>query len=162
MNKHSSTRILNYALRYGVNCQYLILGYIFIIVRQVLTGNAVQRGSLIAPERLRFDFTNKAAMTEVEVKKFGDTANTVIDQNQEMYAKEHPLAVARTILGLRACFDETYSHLVRVVSVGVPDEKLEAGPNSPEDSKTNIAFCGGTRLRRAGHLEQMVSFSLCF
>lgn len=138
MNNHSGTHILNYALR------------------QVLTGDADQRGSLVAPERLRFDFTNKAALTAAEVKKVEDIANVMIDKNQEMYAKEAPLAIAKTIQGLRAVFDETYPDPVRVVSVGVPVEQLEADPNNPEGTKTSIEFCGGTHLRRAGHIEHMV------
>jgi len=138
MNNHSGTHVLNFALR------------------QVLSGDADQRGSLVAPERLRFDFTNKAAMTAAEVKKVEDIANEMIDKNQEMYAKEAPLAIAKTIQGLRAVFDETYPDPVRVVSVGVPVEKLEADPNNPEGTKTSIEFCGGTHLRRAGHMEHMV------
>merc|ERR1719347_1109081 len=138
MNNHSGTHVLNFALR------------------QVLSGDADQRGSLVAPERLRFDFTNKSAMSVSDVKKVEDIANQMIDKNQEMYAKEAPLAIAKTIQGLRAVFDETYPDPVRVVSVGVPVEKLEADPNSPEGTKTSIEFCGGTHLRRAGHMEHMV------
>merc|ERR1719422_2693706 len=138
MNNHSGTHVLNFALR------------------QVLSGDADQRGSLVAPERLRFDFTDKAAMTAAEVKKVEDIANQMIDRNEEMYAKEAPLAIAKTIQGLRAVFDETYPDPVRVVSVGVPVEKLEADPNNPEGTKTSIEFCGGTHLRRAGHMEHMV------
>ena len=59
--------------------------------RQVLTGDTNQRGSLVALQRLIFGFTNKAAMTAAEVKKVEDTANTMIDKNQEMYAKETTL-----------------------------------------------------------------------
>merc|ERR1719228_32571 len=128
MNNHSGTHVLNFALR------------------QVLTGDADQRGSLVAPERLRFDFTNKAAMTAAEVKKVEDIANEMIDKNQEMYAKEAPLAIAKTIQGLRAVFDETYPDPVRVVSVGVPVEKLEADPTGPKGSATSVEFCGGTHL----------------
>ena len=138
MNNHSGTHVLNFALR------------------QVLTGDADQRGSLVAPERLRFDFTNKAAMTPAEVKKVEDIANQMINKNQEIYAKEAPLALAKTIQGLRAVFDETYPDPVRVVSVGIPVEKLESDPNSPEGGKTSVEFCGGTHLRRAGHMEHMV------
>merc|ERR1711892_1408195 len=138
MNNHSGTHILNFALR------------------QVLTGDADQRGSLVAPERLRFDFTNKSAMTPQEVKKTEDIANAMIDKNQELFAREAPLAVAKTIQGLRAVFDETYPDPVRVVSIGLSVENLEADPNNPEGTKTSIEFCGGTHLRRAGHMEHMV------
>merc|ERR1719342_1386822 len=138
MNNHSGTHILNFALR------------------QVLTGDADQRGSLVAPERLRFDFTHKCAMTAAEVKKVEDIANGMINKNEEIYAKEAPLAIAKTIQGLRAVFDETYPDPVRVVAVGVSVEKLEADPNSPEGSNTSVEFCGGTNLRRAGHMLHMV------
>ena len=138
MNNHSGTHVLNFALR------------------QVLTGDADQRGSLVAPERLRFDFTHKCAMTPAEVKKVEDIANEMINKNQEIYAKEAPLAIAKTIQGLRAVFDETYPDPVRVVAVGVSVEKLEADPNSPEGPKTSVEFCGGTHLLRAGHMEHMV------
>lgn len=138
MNNHSGTHILNFALR------------------QVLSAEADQRGSLVAPDRLRFDFTNKAAMSVDQVRQAEAIVNAVIEKNEPVYAKEAPLAVAKTIQGLRAVFDETYPDPVRVVAVGVPVETLETDPNSPLGSQTSVEFCGGTHLRRAGHMEHMV------
>lgn len=138
MSNHSGTHILNYALR------------------QVLPSEADQRGSLVAPERLRFDFTNKSAMTAAQVRDVEKIANAMIDRNEEIYAKEAPLAVAKTIQGLRAVFDETYPDPVRVVSVGVPVELFEKDPSNPKGAQTSVEFCGGTHLRRAGHAEHMV------
>ena len=83
-------------------------------------------------------------------------ANELIAKNEEVFAKEAPLAVAKTIQGLRAVFDETYPDPVRVVSIGIPVEELEASPTSPAGSKTSIEFCGGTHLRRAGHIGDFV------
>jgi len=70
MGNHTGTHVLNFALR------------------RVLKDGADQRGSLVAPERLRFDFTHKCAMTPAEVKKVEEIANEMIDKNQEVFAKE--------------------------------------------------------------------------
>ncbi|XP_034231223.1 alanine--tRNA ligase, cytoplasmic [Thrips palmi] len=138
MKNHTGTHVLNYALR------------------AVLGTEADQRGSLVAPDRLRFDFTNKGAMTVDQVKKTEQESNKLIARNEEVYAKESNLAVAKTIRGLRAVFEETYPDPVRIVSIGIPVEKLEADPNSPAGAATSIEFCGGTHLQRAGHIGDFV------
>ncbi len=138
MNNHTGTHVLNYALR------------------QVLGPDADQRGSLVAPDRLRFDFTAAKAMTVEQVKKTELIANELISKNEPVYAKETPLALAKAIQGLRAVFDETYPDPVRVVSIGIPVETLTADPNGPAGTKTSIEFCGGTHLRRAGHMGPFV------
>ena len=104
MNNHTGTHVLNYALR------------------KVLAAEADQKGSLVAPDRMRFDFTAKQALTVEQVKAVEVAANDLIAKNEEVFAKEAPLAVAKTIQGLRAVFDETYPDPVRVVSIGVPVE----------------------------------------
>ena len=110
MNNHTGTHILNFALR------------------QALETEADQRGSLVAADKLRFDFTTNKAMTVAQVKKAETVANEMIDKNEEVYAKETPLALAKAIQGLRAVFDETYPDPVRVVSVGVPVENMTKDP----------------------------------
>lgn len=134
MNNHTGTHVLNFALR------------------QTLGTEADQRGSLVAPDRLRFDFTAGKAMTVEQVKKAETIANELIQKNEEVYAKETPLVIAKAIQGLRAVFDETYPDPVRVVSIGVSVESLTADPNGPAGTKTSVEFCGGTHLRRAGHM----------
>lgn len=137
MNNHTGTHILNFALR------------------QVL-GEADQKGSLVAPDRLRFDFTSKQAMKTNQVKNAEEIAQRLIAKNEQVYAKESPLAVAKAIQGLRAVFDETYPDPVRVVSVGIPVEELEADPTSPAGSVTSVEFCGGTHLTRSGHIGDFI------
>ncbi|PSN35457.1 Alanine--tRNA ligase [Blattella germanica] len=134
MNNHTGTHVLNYALR------------------AVLGTDADQKGSLVAPDRLRFDFTNKGAMTVDQVKSTEVESNKMINRNEPVYAKESKLPVAKTIQGLRAVFDETYPDPVRVVSIGVPVEQLEADPNGQAGKKTSVEFCGGTHLQRSGHI----------
>ncbi|XP_021935281.1 alanine--tRNA ligase, cytoplasmic isoform X2 [Zootermopsis nevadensis] len=138
MNNHTGTHVLNFALR------------------SVLGTEADQKGSLVAPDRLRFDFTNKGAMSVEQVKATEIQSNDLIDRNEPVYAKEASLAVAKTIQGLRAVFEETYPDPVRVVSIGIPVEKLEDDPYGPAGSNTSIEFCGGTHLHRAGHIGRFV------
>lgn len=126
MNNHSATHALNFALR------------------NVLGTEADQKGSLVAPDRLRFDFTNKGAMTPLQVKKTEELTKIVIEDNRKIYAKESNLAVAKTIQGLRAMFEETYPDPVRIISMGVPVEELEKDPMGIAGTKTSVEFCGGT------------------
>ncbi|XP_015591734.1 alanine--tRNA ligase, cytoplasmic [Cephus cinctus] len=138
MSNHTGTHALNFALR------------------KVLGGEADQKGSLVAPDRLRFDFTNKGAMTPLQVKQSEEFTNDLIKRNEMIYAKESNLSVAKTIQGLRAMFEETYPDPVRVVSIGVPVEELEKDPFSPAGTKTSIEFCGGTHLHYTGHIGDFV------
>ncbi|XP_022907416.1 alanine--tRNA ligase, cytoplasmic [Onthophagus taurus] len=138
MNNHTGTHILNYALR------------------KVLGTEADQRGSLVAPDRLRFDFTNKGALNAEQVKQVELASKEIIATNKEVFAKETALGVAKTINGLRAVFEETYPDPVRVVSVGIPVETLETDPFGPEGTKTSVEFCGGTHLKYVGHCGDFV------
>lgn len=140
MSNHTATHILNFALR-GV------------------LGEADQRGSLVAADRLRFDFTAKGALSTGEVRRTEEIACAMIRDGKEVYAMEVPLAQAKAIQGLRAVFDETYPDPVRVVSVGVPVEELLKDPNSPAGSLTSIEFCGGTHLQNSGHAAPFVIVS---
>ncbi|KAG9474771.1 hypothetical protein GDO78_003304 [Eleutherodactylus coqui] len=132
MSNHTATHILNFALR-------------------SVLGEADQRGSLVAPDRLRFDFTAKGAMSTKEIRRTEEIANQMIQENKTVYALDCPLAAAKAIQGLRAVFDETYPDPVRVVSVGIPVEDLLADPSSPAGSVTSVEFCGGTHLQNSGH-----------
>lgn len=68
----------------------------------------------------------------------------IIAKNAPVYAKQASLAAAKKIVGLRAMFDENYPDPVRVVSIGVPVEELEADPTGPAALNTSVEFCGGT------------------
>uniref|UniRef100_A0A915IAM8 Alanine--tRNA ligase n=1 Tax=Romanomermis culicivorax TaxID=13658 RepID=A0A915IAM8_ROMCU len=133
MNNHTATHILNFGLR------------------QVL-GEADQKGSLVAPDRLRFDFTAKGAMTYAQIKDAESISMDMICRNEIVYAKSADLAHAKAVQGLRAVFEETYPDPVRIVSIGVPVDDLLADPHGPGGTITSVEFCGGTHLQRAGHV----------
>uniref|UniRef100_A0A8C0EW63 Alanine--tRNA ligase n=1 Tax=Bubo bubo TaxID=30461 RepID=A0A8C0EW63_BUBBB len=140
MSNHTATHILNFALR-------------------SVLGEADQRGSLVAPDRLRFDFTAKGALSTQEIKKVEGIANQMIEEAKTVYARDCPLAAAKAIQGLRAVFDETYPDPVRVVSIGIPVEELLADPSGPAGSVTSIEFCGGTHLQNSSHAGPFVIVS---
>lgn len=83
-------------------------------------------------------------MTTQQLKNTETITNEIIDQNKKIFAKESKLALAKTIQGIRAMFEETYPDPVRIVSVGIPVENLEKDPLDPAGTKTSVEFCGGT------------------
>jgi alanyl-tRNA synthetase len=114
---HSATHLLHHALRH------------------VLGDHVAQKGSLVAPERLRFDFAHFAPMTEPQKREVEDRVNAEIRRNLDSVVEVLPIAQARQ-RGAVAMFGEKYGDQVRVVSIG----------------GESIEFCGGTHVRRAGDI----------
>ncbi|KAI4152193.1 MAG: hypothetical protein LQ341_000757 [Variospora aurantia] len=137
-NNHTGTHILNFALR------------------EVLGDGIEQKGSLVAAEKLRFDFSHKAAVSDAELEKIEDISTKYIRQNFAVYAKDVPLATARQIHGVRAVFGETYPDPVRVVSVGVEVEELLRDVASPAWREVSVEFCGGTHVAKTGDIKELV------
>ncbi|KAF8787098.1 Alanine--tRNA ligase like protein [Argiope bruennichi] len=131
MNNHTGTHILNFALR------------------KALATECDQKGSLVAPDRLRFDFTNKGAMTVAQVKEAELVANEVISKNEEVYAKEAPLPNAKAVQGLRAVFGENAFNIKYFF-------KKLSDPSGPGGKDKIVEFCGGTHLKRSGHVGDFV------
>lgn len=138
MNNHTGTHVLNYALR------------------KVLGAEADQRGSLVAPDRLRFDFTCKQGMTAKQVKETEQHSVEMIKKNLIVHTEIAPLEKSKVITGLRAVFDETYPDPVRVVSIGVPVGELLSNPDSGKGLETSVEYCGGTHLIKTGHIGDFV------
>jgi len=137
-NNHTGTHILNYALR------------------EVLGDGIDQKGSLVAPEKLRFDFSHRSGISIEELEKVEDIATRYIRQNCEIYSKDVPLATAREINGLRAVFGETYPDPVRVVSVGVPVEDLLSNVKDTKWRDVSVEFCGGTHVQETGVIRELI------
>lgn len=138
MNNHSATHLLNHCLL------------------SVIGTDIDQKGSLVVPEKLRFDFSSKGALTIEQVAAVQQKSNSVVDKNLKIYAKESKLGVAKSIRGLRSVFDEVYPDPVRVISFGVSVEDLEKNPAGEAGVETSVEFCGGTHLQQAGHIGDFV------
>ena len=106
-------------------------------LRQVLGEHIQQRGSLVAPERLRFDFSHLAAMTPEELKAVQHIVNEKIRQNLKVYDEETDYKKA-VDAGAIALFDEKYGDVVRVMRIGEPVVSAE--------------LCGGTHVSYTGEI----------
>jgi alanyl-tRNA synthetase len=125
---HSATHLLHEALR------------------QVLGDHIAQRGSLVAPDRLRFDFVHPKPITAEELARVEDIANEVVLENDEVTTRLMAVDDAREA-GARALFGEKYGDEVRVVSMGQQDRAH--GQNALGWS---VELCGGTHVRRTGDI----------
>ncbi|CAK4031844.1 Alanine--tRNA ligase [Lecanosticta acicola] len=137
-NNHTGTHILNFALR------------------EVLGEDVNQKGSLVAEEKLRFDFSHKAGCSDKELVEIEDKSTSYIRQNSDVFSKEVPLATARQIEGVRAVFGETYPDPVRVVSIGVPVEDLLEDVKRKDWRDVSIEFCGGTHVKNTTEIKELV------
>lgn len=108
-------------------------------LRQVLGEECTQAGSLVTPDRLRFDFRFPRAVTDDELREVEDLVNAWVLANADVSAAEMSRDAARE-RGAMALFGEKYGDTVRVVSV-----PHAAGPDSVE-------LCGGTHVARAGDI----------
>jgi len=123
---HSATHLLHEALR------------------QVLGDHVAQKGSLVAPDRLRFDFSHPKPLAPAEIERVEDIANDIVIQNSPVTTRL--MAVDDAIAsGARALFGEKYGDEVRVVSMG----DTPAGSNAMGWS---VELCGGTHVRRTGDI----------
>lgn len=123
-NNHTATHILNFSLR------------------EVLGDHIDQKGSLVAPNRLRFDFSHKAAIALPDLEKIENMSNDWIKKAVKVYSKEMSLAEAQKIPGLRAVFGEAYPDPVRVVTLEFDPETTSL--EDPKWRQTSVEFCGGT------------------
>ncbi len=121
---HSATHLLHEALR------------------QVLGDHVAQKGSLVAPDRLRFDFSHPKPISASELARVEDIANDIVLQNApvttRLMAQDDAIAS-----GARALFGEKYGDEVRVVAMGEPNGNAMGW---------SVELCGGTHVKRTGDI----------
>ena len=130
---HSATHLLHEALR------------------GALGAHVAQRGSLNAPERLRFDFSHTKALSKEELYRIEDEVNAYIRQNSPVTTRIMTPDDARAI-GAQALFGEKYGDEVRVVAMG-----RQTGSGKGTDGQTySIELCGGTHVAATGEIGAFV------
>ena len=130
---HSVTHLLNEALR------------------NALGDHIAQRGSLNAPDRLRFDFSHSKPVSAVELGAVQDEVNAMIRQNDTVRTRIMTPDDARA-MGAQALFGEKYGDEVRVVSMG----QLAGSGKGSDGSTYSLELCGGTHVARLGEIGAFV------
>ncbi|MGH6872612.1 MAG: alanine--tRNA ligase [Rhizomicrobium sp.] len=121
---HSATHLLHAALK------------------RVLGDHVSQKGSLVAPDRLRFDFAHPKAMTAEELERVETQVNIVVRQNTDVSTRL--MATDKAIeAGAEALFGEKYGDEVRVLTMGDDNAAAKA---------FSVELCGGTHVRRLGDI----------
>lgn len=105
-------------------------------LREVLGNHVQQRGSLVDPERLRFDFSHFEAVTDAEIRRVERIVNEQIRQNSAVQTDILGIEEAKQ-KGAMALFGEKYSEQVRVLTMG---------------DGFSIELCGGTHASRTGDI----------
>ena len=121
---HSATHLLHAALKH------------------VLGPHVAQKGSLVAPDRLRFDFSHPKPVTHDELARVEQLVNDVIRQNSDVTTRLMATEAAIEA-GAEALFGEKYGDEVRVLTMGDDHEASKA---------FSVELCGGTHVRRLGDI----------
>jgi len=119
---HSATHLLHAALK------------------RVLGPHVSQKGSLVAPDRLRFDFSHPKPVATDELERIENLVNAIIRQNGDVSTRLMPTDQAIKA-GAEALFGEKYGDEVRVLTMG-----------EEPDRAYSVELCGGTHVRRLGDI----------
>jgi alanyl-tRNA synthetase len=115
-------------------------------LQRVLGPHAMQRGSNITQERMRFDFAHPEKMTPEQIKQTEDLVNGAIKKNYEVTWAEMPFERAKE-LGAIGLFEDKYQPIIKVYTVGNPTDKAFADPSSATYSRE---VCGGPHVEHTG------------
>jgi alanyl-tRNA synthetase len=137
--------VVDHARRAATRANHSATHLLHEALRQVLGEHVEQKGSLVAPDRLRFDFQHPKPMSTDDLAAVEAMANAFVLQNSPVETRLMALEDARET-GARALFGEKYGDEVRVVSMGVGESGGKA------NKAWSVELCGGTHVKRTGDI----------
>ena len=140
-SNHTVTHLLNHALR------------------AVASEESDQRGSLVAPDKLRFDYAARKPLTPQQIADIEARVRNAIEADMQVHIAEVPLNDATAINTVRAVFGERYPDPVRVVSIGPDIDALVSHPSDSQWLDHSVEFCGGTHLATTATASEFVLVS---
>ena len=149
--EQAAVLVVDHARRTAIRANHSATHLLHEALRGALGDHVAQRGSLNAPDRLRFDFSHAKALTVEELTKVEAEVNAYVRQNTAVETRIMTPDDARA-LGAQALFGEKYGDEVRVVSMGRQD-----GSGKGSDQSTySLELCGGTHVRQTGDIGAFV------
>jgi alanyl-tRNA synthetase len=139
--------LVDYDRRLDIMRNHTVTHLLHAQLRNVLGQHVQQAGSLVAPDRFRFDFTHGSMLTQDEIDRIGENVNNLILANYPVMVlhKNYKDAVGD---GAMALFGEKYGDVVRVIRTGWPDEK-----------PVSMELCGGTHVGQTAEIGSLVIMS---
>ncbi|MCD1632224.1 alanine--tRNA ligase [Martelella mediterranea] len=136
---------VNHARRSRLRANHSATHLIHEALRERLGNHVAQKGSLVAPERLRFDISHPKPLSAAELTDVENMANEIVLQNAPVATRLMSVddAIAE---GAMALFGEKYGDEVRVVSMGIATSGEKAGKTY------SLELCGGTHVRATGDI----------
>jgi len=136
---------VDHSRRTGLRLHHSSTHLIHEALREVLGDHVAQKGSLVAPDRLRFDFSHQKPIPDADMAVIEDMANEIVRQSSPVQTRL--MAVDDAIeLGAMALFGEKYGDEVRVVSMG------EAARGEKQGNTYSLELCGGTHVANTGEI----------
>ena len=139
---HALELHVDHARRAAIRANHSATHLLHEALRQVLGDHVAQKGSLVAPDRLRFDFAHPKPIGARELAEVEDIANRILLENAPVVTRLMDVEEA-TASGARALFGEKYGDEVRVVSMGAIGGGNQA---------FSVELCGGTHVARTGDI----------
>lgn len=140
-NNENITLEINDEYRAKLKANHSATHILHAVLKELLGDHVVQKGSLVASDKLRFDFSHTKAVTAEQLKLIERKVNEIILQNKQVSTKlmDTEQAISE---GAQALFGEKYAEQVRVVAMGC----------NPQGATYSLELCGGTHVASTGDI----------